>query len=298
MSTKAAAYKGYRIILLSSFLYSTFGVWSHLMGADFDPFYQAWVRSLIIVLIMLPFMVATKSFRRIKRADWPHMAVYLGLCICTQVPLYYAFTHAPIGTVQLIFNAMLLIAAYGFGWGYLGEYLTQWKLASIVLALCGLAIVFGVSALTVAPLGLLMAAFNGAAAGGEVSATKKFAGKYPPALLVFWGWACTVLTHLPLSLLLGEKQVMPTMDSAWLWLVIYSAVNALALWTAVVGYRYVDASIGGLVSLTVIVFTIALGVILFKEPLHSSTIIGATLIVISSIVPNITERRKENLELS
>src|SRR3954466_9456767 len=105
----SSPYVGYLIILLSSVLYGTFGVWSRLMGDAFEPFYQAWVRSLVIMALMLPFMLATKSFRKIERADWPQFGWYVALCVCTQVPLYYAYNHAPIGTVQLIFNSAFVI---------------------------------------------------------------------------------------------------------------------------------------------------------------------------------------------
>jgi drug/metabolite transporter (DMT)-like permease len=143
------------------------------MGNTFQPFYQAWVRSLIIMLIMLPFMLATKSFRRIDRKDWPAMALFVSFCVCTQVPLYYAFNHAPIGTVQLIFYSMFVVAAYVVGRFYLGEDISKIKLLSMALAFIGLALVFGTAVITFAPLGLFLAAVNGAASGGEVSSSKK-----------------------------------------------------------------------------------------------------------------------------
>ena len=287
---------GYRVILLSSVLYGTYGVWSRLMGGTFGPFYQAWVRSLIIVCLMLPFMLATKSFRKIERADWPRVSFYIALCVCTQVPLYYAFNHAPIGTVQLIFNSTFVITAYAVGWLYLGERISRIKVVSIILALTGLIVIFGTSALAFAPLGLALAAFNGVTAGGEVSATKKLSDKYSPALLVFWGWVFTFLTHLPLSLLLGEKQVAPRLDGAWLWLLIYAAINATALWIAVVGYRFVDASIGSLIGLMVVISSVAFGVVIFHESLTWSVYAGGALILAASILPSVSRGQRDSLE--
>ncbi len=266
------------------------------MGSSFGPFYQAWVRSLVIILLMLPFMLATKSFRKIKREDWPQMAIYIALCICTQVPLYYAYNHAPIGTVQLIFNSAFVVAAYVVGRIYLGEHITRVKVVSIALALVGLVVIFGASAIAFAPLGLLLAAFNGATAGGEVSATKKLTDKYSSMLLVFWGWVLTLVTHLPLSLLLGEKQVAPSLDKAWLWLLVYAAVNAVALWTAVAGYRYVDASVGSLISLSVVVFSVLFGAVIFHEAITWSVYVGGTLILTASALPNLTPNRRDSTE--
>ena len=153
MTTKLPMH-GYLIILASAVLFGTYGVWSKLMGDTFPPFYQAWVRSLLILLIMLPFMLKTKNFQRIKRQDWPALGIFTGFCIFTQVPLYYAFNHAPIGTVQLIFYSMFVVTAYLVGRFYLGEIITKSKLLSMVLSLVGLAFVFGAAVIAFAPLGL------------------------------------------------------------------------------------------------------------------------------------------------
>ena len=278
---------GYGIILLASVLYGTYGVWSRLMGNTFSPFYQAWVRSLLILFIMLPFMLATKSFQKIKREDWPHLAVFIGFCVCTQVPLYYAFNHAPIGTVQLIFYSMFIITAYTVGRFYLGESITKIKLLSMVLAFVGLALVFGNSVIAFAPLGLALAMFNGVASGGEVSSSKKLSNKYPPALIVFWGWAFTFVIHLPLSLLIGEKQVPISFNHAWLWLVIYSVVNAAAFWLGIVGFSMVDASIGSLIGLMEVVFGVIFGAIFFHELLTWTIYAGGAIILFAAMLPDL-----------
>jgi drug/metabolite transporter (DMT)-like permease len=257
------------------------------MGNSFGPFYQAWVRSLVIILIMLPFMLASKSFRKIERKDWPQVGIFIAFCICTQVPLYYAFNHAPIGTVQLIFYSMFLVTAYIVGKFYLGESITKVKIASIVIALIGLAVVFGVSVFVFAPLALFLAAFNGVASGAENSSSKKVSDKYPPALLIFWGWVFTFITHLPLSLLLHEKLVVPQFDAAWLWLLLYSVVNALAFWLSITAFRHIDASIGSLIGLTEVIFGVLFGAIIFHQSLRWSVYLGGALIIAAGVLPDL-----------
>lgn len=279
--------RGSLIILASALLFGTYGVWSRLMGNTFPPFYQAWVRSLLIILIMLPFMLKTKSFQKIKKQDWPAMAVFIGFCVFTQVPIYYAFNHAPIGTVQLIFYSMFVITAYLVGRFYLGETITKIKLMSMALAFVGLALVFGTAVITFAPLGLALALLNGVASGGEVSSSKKIETKYSPALVVFWGWVFTLILHLPISLIIGERQVPIAFDHAWLWLVIYSFVNAAAFWLVIVGFRYVDASVGSLIGLMEVVFAVIFGAIIFHEVLNVNVYIGGVLILIAAMLPDL-----------
>lgn len=278
---------GYGLVLLSALLFGTYGVWSRLMGDTFEPFYQAWARSLIVVLIMLPLMIRAKSFRKLERKDWPHLSFFIIFCIFTQVPLYYAFNNAPIGAVQLIFYAAFVITAYVVGRMYLGEQITKIKLLSLVLAFAGLAVVFGASVLAFAPLGLALAAFNGVASGGEVSSSKKMSDKYSPALLVFYGWLFTLLTHLPLSLLIGETQHMPELSIEWLWLLIYALVNTVAFWLVITGFRHIDASIGGLIGLSEVIFGILFGALVFNESLTWSIYVGGALIIFAAMLPDL-----------
>lgn len=278
---------GYSLIFASAILFGTYGVWSRLMGDSFDPFYQAWARGLIIIILMLPLMFAGKIFRKIERRDWPQVGLYAAFCIFTQVPLYYAFNNAPIGTVQLIFYSMFVITAYIVGRVYLGEQITKIKLLSMALAFVGLAVVFGVSIIAFAPLGLALAALNGVASGGEVSTSKKISDKYSPALLVFWGWIFTVATHLPISLLLGEAQPLPQLNEAWLWLLIYSIVNAAAFWLVIVGFKFVDASIGSLIGLMEVIFSIVFGALIFHEAITWSVWVGGALIIFAAMLPDL-----------
>jgi drug/metabolite transporter (DMT)-like permease len=283
---KASPY-GYSIILLSALLFGTYGVWSRLMGDSFGPFYQTWVRSLLIILVMLPFMLVGKSFRKIAREDYPKLSLYVVFCVCTQVPLYYAFNHAPIATVQLIFYSLFIMTAYVVGRVYLGEHITKIKLASMLLAFIGLGVVFGVSIITLAPLGLALAAFNGVASGGEVASSKKLSNNYSPALLVFWGWVCTFIIHLVISLLLGEPQYVPQFNAAWLWLFVYAIVNAAAFWLVITGFRHVDASIGSLIGLMEVVFAVLFGALVFHESLTWSVLVGGCLIIIAAMLPDL-----------
>lgn len=279
--------RGYAMVFASAILFGTYGVWSRLMGNTFPPFYQAWVRSILIMLIILPFMLKTKSFCRIKRQDWPALGIFIAFCVFTQVPLYYAFNHAPIGAVQLIFYSMFVVTAYIVGRFYLGERITKIKMISMVLAFVGLAFVFGSAVIAFAPLGLGLAMLNGVASGGEVSSSKKIENKYPPSLVVFWGWVFTLFTHLPISILIGEKQVPISLTHAWLWLVVYAFVNAAAFWLVIVGFRYVDASVGSLIGLMEVVFGVIFGAIIFREVLSWSIYVGGLIILFAIMLPDL-----------
>jgi drug/metabolite transporter (DMT)-like permease len=281
--------RGSLLVFASAVLYGTYGVWSRLMGDNFQPFYQTWVRSLIIILLMTPLMLASRSFRKIERADYPLVALFVGFCIFTQVPLYYAFNHAPIGAVQLIFYSVFIITAYVMGRFYLGEKITKVKLISMALAFVGLAFVFGDTVITFAPLGLALAAFNGVASGGEMSSSKRPSVKYPPALLAWWGWVFTLLLHLPISLLIGEHQVSIHLSTSWLWLLVYSVVNMSAFWISLIGFSYVDASVASIIGLAEVIWAVVFGALIFGESLTVAVYLGGTLILVAAALPDVTE---------
>lgn len=278
---------GYGLILVASVFYATYGIWSRLMGDSFEPFYQAWVRSLIIMALMVPILLVTKAFRKIERRDWPALSVFIAFCVFTQVPLYYAYNHAPIGAVQLIFYSVFVIAAYVTGRFYLGEHIGKIKLLSMALAFVGLTMVFGVSALSFAPLGLALAVLNGVASGSENASSKKLTNKYAPGLIIFWGWVFTFVTHLPLSLLLGESQPMPEITVAWGYLLAYSVFNAAAFWLAIEGFRHVDASIGSLIGLAEILFAIIFSAVLFDEQITWVVALGGIIIIAAAMLPDL-----------
>jgi drug/metabolite transporter (DMT)-like permease len=278
------------MILASSTMYATYGVWSRLMGNVFPPFYQAWVRSLIIVVIMLPFMLCRKKFRKIDRADWPRVGLYLLFSAFTQVPIYFAFNHAPIGTVQLVFYSTFSLTAYVVGWTFLGERMTKVKVLAVGLVLAGLLIVFGLSALAFAPMGIALAALNGFASGGETVGSKKITDKYSPALLVFWSWVFTFVTHLTISFSLGEREYYePHLDAPWLAMIAYALVSAAAFWLAIAGFRYVDASIGSLIGTAEVVFSVVYGALFFHQPVTWTVGVGGVVVLVAATLPDVVE---------
>lgn len=288
---------GYTMIIIAAIGFGSYGVWSKLMGADFPIFYQAWVRAIIICLLMLPFMLRGGTFKRIPRRDWPQFIPFIIFTLFTQAPLYYAYNNADLGTVQLIFYAMFVITAYFVGRFYLGEKITRIKILAMILAFVGLSFVFGGAILAFAPLGLLLAALNGIASGGEMASSKKPEAKYSAILIVFVAWVSILVTHLPTSLLIGEHWVTPEINMSWLWLLVFSIVNATAFLLSVIGFRLVDASIASLIGLSEIVFAVLFGAVIFHEQLSWTVLIGGVIILMAAMLPDMLEiwnRKKQN----
>ena len=59
------------------------------------------------------------------------------------------------------------------------------------------------------------------------------------------------------------------------------------------GFKYVEASIGGLLGLLEVVFSIVLGVLIFHEGITIRSGIGAVFVLIAASLPHIAELRQK-----
>ena len=268
------------MILVSAMLFGTYGIWSVIIGDDFGVFYQGWVRSLLVMLLMIPFMIWKKQFRRIERRDLKWLALPCFFAIFTQAPLYYAYNVTSISTATLIFYASYTVASYFIGVTLMKEKLTVTKIIAILLAFIGLVMVFGASSLLFSLLGLGLAFLNGIASGIEVSSTKKVTQKYPSSLVLFYAWLTIFLTHLPASIILGESQLPPGAGGVeWGAMALFAVAGLVASWLVFEGFRHVDASLGALIGLSEIIWGIIFGIVFFGEELTAFMIIGGVIIL-------------------
>ncbi len=281
--------KGSALILLSALMFGSYGVWSKLIGTSFGPFFQGWTRALIILLALLPFLYYKKLLVPIQRADRRWLVVFLVFTSLTQAPLFYAFTHMDIGTATLLFYVGMLLTMYAIGLFSLGEKFSKIKWISVVLALSGLYITFSFSLTAFTFLAASMAVLNGIASGGEVGFSKKLTGSYSPVYVTFLSWLIILPTNLLLSIILKENQVAFTLDSHWLAQIGYSTVSLIGFWAAIAGFKYAEATVGSLLGLLEIVFSIMLGILIFHEILTGRVIVGAILIICAAALPHLHE---------
>jgi len=280
--------KGYLMILVSALCYGSYGVWARLLGNHhFGVFYQAWVRSLMILIILLPILIWSKQFKPIARKDRKWFTITMVFTVFTQAPVYFAFNHLELGTATLIFYTLFLITNYFIGWLFLGEKMTAVKILSSILAMIGLFLTFGLSLATFSVTAMLLAAFNGIATGGEVATSKKSSHKYSSLQITAYSWLLILATHLPISMFLGEKQMIPVLNQDWFAMLGYAFSGLAGFWLITEGFKYIDASIGSLIGLLEIIFSIMFGVIFFGDKLTLPIIAGSILIILAGVLPDL-----------
>lgn len=289
MSTKqmTPSIQGYLMILASALCFASYGVWSRLLGHHFGIFYQGWMRSAIILIVLLPILITSKKFKPVARKDRKWFGITMIFTVFTQVPLYFAFNHLQLGTATLIFYALFLITSYLTGWLFLAEKMTTVKILSSILALIGLFLTFGLSLAVFSVSAMLLAALNGIASGGEVATSKKSTQKYSSLQLTAYSWVLILATHLPLSIMSGETQWTPAFNSEWLAMLGYAISGLAGFWLVIEGFKHVDASIGSLIGLLEIPFSIFFGVLLFHDALTLPIIAGGAIIITAAVLPDL-----------
>ena len=280
---------GVTLILISSLLFASYGVWAKLIGDGMDPFYQGWSRAVLIVLFLTPILYYKRLIVPIKREHFKLFAIFLTFTAGTQAPLFYAFTHMDIGSATLLFFVSMLLTMYTVGFFFLEEKMSRTKLASFALACAGMYFIFSFSLIAFTLLAALMAMLNGVASGGEISFSKKFSNSYSTLYITWLSWVVILITNAPLSFILNETILLPSFDIVWLWQVGYTVASMLAFWLIIEGLKHVEAGIGGLLGLLEIVFSVLLGIILFNEGLSTEVVIGSVLILTAAALPHLTE---------
>jgi drug/metabolite transporter (DMT)-like permease len=287
---KISNFKGHIFVFLSALLFGSYGLWAVLLGNDFGVFFQGYVRAFLVLLILVPIAIYTRNWQKISVEDWKKYAWCILFGIFTQAPLYYAFQNAGVGISSLIFFASFLITSYVIGGALLKEKFTTVKIISLVVAIIGLAFTFFKSIEVFSLFALLLAAINGIASGGEVSTTKLVPEKFGALQTSILVWTGIFITHLPLSFLFGERQILPTFDIHWFAMLGFTLAGVIAFWLVIEGFKYVDASIGGLIGLLEIVFAIIFGALFFSEEITLPIIVGSLLIISAVIIPNIKQK--------
>lgn len=279
--------RGVLLILISALMFGSYGVWSRLIGDSFGVFYQGWTRAFILSLILLPILFYTKQIVPILKKDWKWLIVFLVFTSATQAPIFYAFNHMDIGSATLLFFVTMLLTMYTVGFTFLKEKLSSIKVVSFILALVGLYSIFSFSLEKFTLLAASMAVLNGIASGGEVAFSKKLSGSYSPLYLTALSWLIILPTNGILSLLVGETQIIPSFNIVWLWQFGYIVASLFAFWFIIAGLKYVEASIGGLIGLLEVVFSISFGILIFGENLTQRVILGALFILSAASLPHL-----------
>ncbi len=274
-------------------MYGSYGVFSRYLG-DYDIFFQTYIRCLLIAGILGVIGLIRKEFKPIKKEDVKWFAAMGFFSIFSIAPIVYAFRYLEIGTASFLFYAAYTIATYIFGRIFFAEKLTSIKIISLVLSFIGLLLIFSIKFSSELLLPVLMAILNGVATSGEITFSKKVSDKYSNNQIVVSLFLLIAISHFFVSLFLGEHQNMEILTKSFFILAGFILAAIIATIAIVEGFKYLEPSIGAIIGLMEIIFSVIFGIIFFSESLTIPMLVGGILIVTAVALPDIVALLAKN----
>lgn len=285
-----SSYRGALFILVASILFASYAIWSRYIGGFFGDFFQAYTRALFILLILVPIGYFRKSFKRILPEDVKWYLIIIMFSSMAYAPIYYAFNNMTIGSAMLVFYSSLVISMFLLGYFFFNEKFTPVKIMALILALLGLGIVFSFSIKASGVLPVIAAVINGVAGAGEGVFSKKVSKKYSILQIITFIFFSVLVTNFFISVfLIKEPQIFLSFSFPWFIQIIFVLTALGANFLVVGGLRLVDASTGGLIGLSEVIFGILFGVVIFLEKITVPVFIGGILILTAMALPYFVE---------
>lgn len=285
---KVSAPLGASLVVLSSFFYATYGIWTKLMGDFFDGYTATALRGGIIVMILLFIAFCIRRLEPLRVKDnWPYIAGMVGGSLFSWGPYYYAVLHAGIGISLAVEYASIVIAMFFFGRLLAQERFSKSKAFSAALGIAGLVLIFTPSVHGIGWLALFGAVIGGISSAFNIVLVKRVHYKALQATIVLW--TCSVIANVLMAFLLHKSYPAFHGQVEWLYLFIFAVASVIASWSLTRGVKLIDAGAAGILGLLEIVFGVLFGLMFFHEKLGLLVILGVILILAAAAIPYIKD---------
>ena len=283
---------GFFILLLSAFFYASYGIFSKVIGDSFEPFTQAWTRSVITLLLFFAYGLYRKQFTKVKKEDIKWFLVVGIVGSLALAPTFYSLSHLNLGTALFLQYAATIITSYLIGPIFLKEKLTNISYGALGMAFIGLMMVYW-GDIRLDYFNQALPVLASIVAGSFFSIwfvfSKKISHKYATVQLNTYGYVFAVTVNILIASFLGESINTDFSSLAWLANVGYGVVGFAGSGLAVYGFKFIEAHTGSVVLLSEILFGMIFGFTLFGEVLNIITVLGGSLILAASALPHILE---------
>jgi drug/metabolite transporter (DMT)-like permease len=282
--SKANASLGASLIILSSFFYASYGIWTTLMGNFFGGYTASALRSIIVLIIFIPIALSIRAFEPLQvKKNWKYLFGMVFTAFFIWGPLYYSILHAGIGMALTINYASIVIGMFFFGWLFAGEKFTKDKWLSAALGLLGLGLVFIPSQSQLVWLALGAAVVSGVGTAAAMVLIKLIPYNATQASIV--SWTSSVIANTIMMVLIRESAPAFGLHIQWAYLVLFAVASIAASWLFARGVKLVEAGAAGVLGLLEIVFGILFGVLFFHEKPAAISLVGAGIIMVAAALP-------------
>jgi drug/metabolite transporter (DMT)-like permease len=231
------------------------------------------VRSLIGFLLLSPLIYRAGGLAALRTSRLRDHAARNLIHYVSQLGWFFALTLIPIGQVVAIEFTMPIWTAI-LAAGFLGERITAWKSAAIVLGLVGVIIIVRPATEQVDP-GQLIALGAAIGFGISIVLVKSLTRTESPLAVIFW-----------MLVVQSTASLLPTLylwawpsAHGWGWMIVIGVCGTFSHYCLANAIRYADATVVVPMDFLRVPLTATAGWLLYAERLDIFTGLGAALIL-------------------
>ncbi len=236
------------------------------------------VRSVLAILFLCPIILHNGGFATMKTSRLPqHIARNL-IHYGAQLGWFFALTLIPIGQVVAIEFTMPVWTAI-LAASFLGERITSWRAAAIVLGLVGVVVIVRPATGEVNP-GQLIALAAAVGFGISMALVKSLTRTESALAVIFW-----------MAVIQAAAGFIPTLyvwawpsAYAWGWMVVIAICGTFSHYCLTSAMRYADATIVVPMDFLRVPLTATVGWLLYSERLDLFTVLGAAMILVGNLL--------------
>jgi drug/metabolite transporter (DMT)-like permease len=236
------------------------------------------VRSVLGFFLLYPMIRAQGGFARLKTARLPQHIARSLIQYGAQLGWFFALSLIPIGQVVAIEFTMPIWTAI-LAAAFLGERMTIWKIAAIVLGIVGVIAIVRPATGEVDP-GQLIALGAAVGFGVSMALVKSLTRTESALAIIFW-----------MLMVQAAAGFFPTLyfwvwpsAHAWGWLVVIAVCGTFSHYCLANAMRYADATVVVPMDFLRVPLTATAGWLIYSERLDMFTMLGAALILTGNLL--------------
>jgi drug/metabolite transporter (DMT)-like permease len=236
------------------------------------------IRSVIGFFLLLPFVYANGGFVAMRTKRLPEHISRNLIHYGAQLGWFFALTLIPIGQVVAIEFTMPIWTAI-LAASFLGERITTWKAAAIMLGIVGVFIIVRPATGEVNP-GQLIALAAAIGFGVSMALVKSLTRTESALAVIFWMIVVQAVAGLLPTFYVW---VWPSAH-AWFWVVVIAVCGTFSHYCLASAMRYADATIVVPMDFLRVPLTATVGWLVYAERLDIYTVLGAALILTGNLL--------------
>ncbi|MEM9602667.1 MAG: DMT family transporter [Pseudomonadota bacterium] len=247
-----------------------------LLGDDVHPFIILFLRNLFGLVAVTPLLLRT-GWSGLHTPDMPWFLLRGVISVVAMASWFYALTRAPIAeATALSFTAALFASLAAVI--LLGERIRARRITALALGFLGVTVVLQPGQQALSPA-MWMVLFSSVCWGISVVLAKRLTVRNSSTTVVAWMTIILSVVSLPMAIWAWH----PLEPAHWLWMGLGGALATLGHLSMTQALKMTDTTAVMSIDFCRLLWTTLIGALVFGDPMHPSTYLGAVIIFASGL---------------